>query len=98
MKKNTRTKQANRKRLAAAIMELLVNPETPEDLQDKLSDFLCESSNGSIVGRYTQVPGGLQALEHLLAFAEWEKANEDWPEDIEVGLLVSGKEGSHAAN
>lgn len=81
--KTAELRVSNRKRLAAAIMELLTNPEAPEDLQDGVTTFLCEAGNGSIAGRYTQVPGGLQALEHLLAFAEWEKAHSEWPGEVE---------------
>jgi hypothetical protein len=92
---NTTTKAHNRKRVAAALMELLTNPETPEEVTDRLAEFLCDAGSGSIVGRYTQIPGGMQALEHLLAFAEWEKANKDWP-----GERITGPntEVSHATN
>lgn len=94
-KGTTEEKKRNRARLAKAIMELLTNPETPEDLQDNLSEFLCDAGSGSITGRFTEVPGGLQALEHLLAFAEWEKENPDWPGQRIIG---PNTEVSHAEN
>jgi hypothetical protein len=76
------TKKRDRERLAKALMEILTNPETSDELEDKLTDWINDACSGSIVGRFTQVPGGLQALEHLLAFAEWQKAHENWPGEI----------------
>jgi 5'-deoxynucleotidase YfbR-like HD superfamily hydrolase len=102
MKKNNTTesvKDRDRKRVAAAIMELLTNPETPEELQDDLAEFLCDAGCGSITGRYTEVAGGLQALEHLLAFVEWGKANPNWPGERIIGeRFGANSEVSHAEN
>lgn len=84
MQSNIRTKptripekNADRQRVAQAILELLSNKATPEDLTDKLTEFICEAGNGSIAKRYTELPGGLAALEHLLSFVEWKEATND---------------------
>lgn len=55
-------------RLAAALLEILTNEETPERLQDAAEEFVSES-NGPIAERWT-LPGALPALEHLLTFVQ----------------------------
>jgi len=38
-------RKQNRERVAKPLMEILNNPETPEDLEEKITDWLCEAAN-----------------------------------------------------
>jgi hypothetical protein len=61
-------------RVAAALLEILTNEETPDSLKDVVEEFVTTAPNGPISPRWT-LPGSLPALQHL-TFVQWKETRE----------------------
>lgn len=61
--------------LARALIQILQNEQTPDDLREKIEDFACNAGNGN-VSQFWSLPKSEEAMEHLLRFVAVKEANE----------------------